>query len=172
MSRAWYLTILAPLALCGLSALAFVRLVHNIEAMQRFVVPGERTLKLDKGDYRVFAESESHLDGVAYANDRYSVRCSLEAGGKPIELETSVGKITYSLAGYSGRAIFVFTMPAAGEARIACTTEDGKAVLAVGTGIGTSIVAGVLTAVFGVIGVFAVFAIVFVLRRRTVRRAA
>ena len=59
-----------------------------------------------------------------------------------------------------------------GEARIACTTEDGKAVLAVGTGIGTSIVAGVLTAVFGVIGVFAAFSIVFVLRRRTVRRNA
>jgi hypothetical protein len=172
MSRAWYLTMLMPLGLCVFGVLAFMRLVDNIEGMQRLVVPGERTLTLDKGDYRVFAESESHVDGVAYANNQYSVRCSLEADGAPIELESSTAKITYSLGGYAGRSIFKFTMRKAGSAKLACTTDDGKAVLAVGTGIGTSIVAGVLTLVFGVIGIVAAFAIVFVLRRRTVRRIA
>jgi hypothetical protein len=166
MSRAWYLTMLAPLALIGLSVLAFMRLKANIDGMQRLVVPGERALTLEARDYRVFAETESVVDGLAYANERFAVSCSVKHDGKPIELKTSVGKITYSLGAYSGRAIFVFTMPKAGTAQLACTSEDGKAVVAVGTGIGTSIVAGVLTLVFGLLGTIAAFVIVFVLRRK------
>jgi hypothetical protein len=171
MSRAWYLTILVPLALCALSVLAFKRLVHNIDSMQRLVVPGERTLTLERGDYKVFAERESVVDGVAYETDRIAVRCSLDDNGKPVELRQATGKIQYSMGGYSGRAIFVFTMPAAGTLRLACTSEDGKAVVAVGTGIGTSIVAAVLTLVFGIIGTVGAFVIVFTLRRRTIKRS-
>jgi hypothetical protein len=172
MSRAWYLTIVVPLAVCVLGVFAFIRLVDNIEGMQRFVIPGERTLTLERGEHKIFAESESHVDGVAYSNERFAVRCSAEADGKPLELRTVTGKIKYSLGGYSGRAMFAFTMPAAGAARIACTTEDGKAVLAVGTGIGVSIVAAVLTLVLGILGTIGAFVIVFVLRRRRLKRKA
>ncbi|HEY5951461.1 MAG TPA: hypothetical protein VIV40_38470 [Kofleriaceae bacterium] len=172
LNRAWYLALLAPLALCGLGVLAFLRLADNIDHMPRLVVPGESTLTLEARDYRVFAESESTVDGVAYANDHFSVRCAIEANGKPLELATPTSRITYQLGGYAGRAIFVFTMPAAGTAKLACETDDGKAVLAVGTGIGTSIVAAVLTLVFGVIGTIAAFVIVFLLWRRGLQRSA
>jgi hypothetical protein len=172
MSRAWYLTMLVPAALIVLSVLSFMRLVDNIEGMQRLVAPGERTLTLERGDYRVFAESESTVDGVAYSNERYSVRCAVTANGEPLKLESTTAKITYSMGGYAGRAIFVFTMPAAGTAQLTCTTEDGKAVVAVGTGVGTSLIAALLTGLFGFFGIFGAFTIVFVLRRRSLKRTA
>ena len=61
--------------------------------------------------------------------------------------------------------------PAAGTVRLACSSENGKAVVAVGTGIGTSIVAAVLTLVFGILGTIGAFAIVVVLRRRLANRS-
>lgn len=172
MNRAWYLTLIAPLAVCCIGVLAFIRLVDNIAGMQRFVVPGEHALTLEARDYRVFAERESTVDGVAYSSERISVRCTLDRDGTPIELQAATGKIQYSLGGYAGRAIFKFTMPAAGTAHMSCASDDGKGVLAVGTGIGTSVVAAVLTLVLGVIATVGGFAIVYVLRRRSRKRIA
>jgi hypothetical protein len=146
--------------------LAFSRLVDSIDNMQRLVAPGERDIVLDAGDYVVFGESESVVDGVAYANDQWSVRCSMTFEGAPLELRTVTGRTTYSFGNHAGRAIFEVTMPKSGTAHLACETEQGKAVIAVGTGIGASIVFGVLGLVFGVLLAGGVFTIIFIKRRK------
>lgn len=166
-SRAWYIAAVVPLVIGALVAwLGFSRLVDSIDSMQRLVAPGERDLVLDAGDYIVFGESESVVDGVAYANDRWSVRCSMALDGAPLELRTVTGRTTYSFGNHAGRAIFELTMPRSGTAHLACETDQGKAVIAVGTGIGASIVIGVIGLVFGVLLAGGVFTIIFVKRRK------
>ncbi len=172
MSRAWYLAALLPLAIgIVVGVLAFKRLIDHVESMHRLVAPGEKTLMLDEGDYVVFAETESSVDGVAFVNDRFNVECSLTANGQPIALERPSGTTKYSIGGYSGHSIFTFEMPASTSATLRCTSEGGKAVLAIGTGIGGGIVVGVLALVFGILGAGGAFTIIYIRRRQFLQRS-
>ena len=173
MSRAWYLAALVPLAIgIVVGVLAFKRLIDHVESMHRIVVPGEKTMMLDAGDYVVFAETESVVDGVAYVNDGFRVECALVSNGTSIALERSGGSTKYSMGGYAGRSIFDFTMPQSTNATLRCTTGGDKAVLAIGTGIGGGIVVGVLALVFGILGAGGAFTIIFIRRRQFLQRGA
>ncbi|HEY5926974.1 MAG TPA: hypothetical protein VIV11_35045 [Kofleriaceae bacterium] len=168
MTRWWYLAALVPLVIGAvIGILAFGRLIESIEGMQRMVAPGQQAFTLAAGDHIIYAESKSTVDGVAYVNDKGSVKCSLHAAdGKAIEIKNHSGKLKYSMSGYSGGAIFDFTMPRDGTATLDCETDEGKVVLAIGPSLAMSIVVGVLPIVLGLVGAVATF---FVIRRKRKR---
>jgi len=167
MSRAWYLAALVPIALAGLIAtLAFLRLVDRIDAMPRMVVPGEHAFALPAGDHIVYAESRSHVDGVAYANESFAVQCSMSSDGAPVPLSSHGSRMTYALGGYAGNAIFDFTLDKPATVKLACETTDGKGVLAVGKSFALTIVVAVVPLVLGMLAAGAAFLIVFMKRRR------
>ena len=171
MSRAWYLMILVPLAI-GASAviLSIMKLVDGVEQMQRVVMPGERTLALTAGDYIIYGETTSVVDGVSYLTESFSVSCKLTgAGGTPIALDRS-SHTTYSIDGYRGRSLFEAKIDKDGRYTLACT-GDKQAVLAFGHGMGATIVTIVLGALGGVFGAVGVLLIVLFRRRRFVRAA-
>jgi hypothetical protein len=171
MSRGWYFVALLPLVIgAGIAVLAFTRLIDSIEQMPRMVVPGEKTFTLPAGEYVIYAESQSTVDGVAYVNERFRVNCSLSASdSSPLPLSSHGGKLKYDLGDYEGGAIFDFELPADGTAKLACETDQPKAVLAIGKSFAMTIVAGVVPLVFGLLGALLAF---FVIRRRRKRYLA
>lgn len=167
MSRAWYLVALVPLALgLGLGALSFLHMIDDIKHMPRVVVPGEQAVELGSGDYIVFGESDSVVDGTAYHAEHFSVRCNLTgAAGNAIELHSTAASTHYAIGGFSGTSMFTFTLPAPQRATLACKTDqDVKAVLAIGRGIGVRVVLALIALVGGILG--SVFGMVVVYRRR------
>lgn len=172
MSRAWYLTALVPLAIgITIAVVSFSRLIDNVESMQRLVAPGERTFVLNAGEYVVFGESESTVDGTVYRNDSFAVNCALTTeGGTQIPLSRPTGKTRYALGGYSGTGLFEFALPSAQTVKLACTSEDGKVVLAIGGGIGAAIVVAVVCGLFGLFSAGGVFLLVFLKRRKFLAR--
>jgi hypothetical protein len=168
MTRTWYLVALVPLVLCGaIAAVAFSRLVAGIEEMPRMVAPGEKTFTLPPGQYVVYAESQSTVDGTAYVNKSFHVQCAMTAAdGKQLELSSHGSKLTYAVGGYEGRAIFDVTLPSDGPTRLACQTDGNKAVLAIGRSFAAMIVVGVVPLVLGIIAAVVAFVIVYRKRKR------
>lgn len=167
MSRLWYLVALVPLAIgLGLGALSFLHMIDDIKHMPRVVVPGEQGVELASGDYIVFGESDSIVDGTAYHAEHFSVRCNLTgAAGNAIELRRAAASTHYTIGGFSGTSMFTFTLPAAEHVTLACKTDqDVKAVLAIGRGIGVRVVLAVISLVGGILAT--VFAMIVVHRRR------
>lgn len=174
MRRTWYLLALVPFAVgAALAVVSFVRLFDNLEGMPRLVVPGERSVELDAGNYVVYGESRSIVDGTAYVSDQFSVRCALaKQDGTEIPLSHSSIERTYELGDHAGSGLFEFELPTRETVKLSCTTEDGKVVLAIGRGIGGAIVAGVLSVMLGGLAAVVVFVVVFIKRRRWRRREA
>jgi hypothetical protein len=168
MSRLWYLVALVPIAIGVIVVVKNVRgLFDDIEHMQRVVVPGERTLKLDAGDYVIYGETKSRVDGVSYINESFNVRCALSAAdGTAIKLESKTGSSQYTLAGYEGHSMFDVSIPKAGDYHFACEGDSKAAVLAFGHGIGMTLVVTILAGVFGLLLSGGVFLLVFLKRRK------
>jgi hypothetical protein len=156
--------------MCGAVAIGFfMSLAGQIEGMQRVVVPGEKTFQLLPGDYIVFGESESKVAGTTYRADTFSVACTLtDQSGRAVQLQ-SVGRThtKYSLGDYSGGSLFELTIPAEGRYTLACTgDQQTKAVLAIGQGIGKSIVTSVLMLLAGLISSGIAVLMLFLRRRK------
>jgi len=168
MSRRWYLLCLVPLAIGALAVvLSIEKLLDGIEQMPRVIVPGERTLALTAGDYIIYGETTSSVEGVSYVSESFSVECKLTApDGSAATLERPTGHTTYTIGGYEGRSLFETTLGKDGTYTLACS-GDKRAVLAFGHGIGATILVIVLGAVGGFLGPGAVFLIVFLRRRRS-----
>ena len=67
--RIWYLVAIG-IFLAGMAAMAaflFTRLIGMDDGLTRFVVPGEQTLTLEAGNYTIFHEPQSVIDGKIYA---------------------------------------------------------------------------------------------------------
>ena len=175
MSRAWYLTVLVPLAFgVIIGGISLSRMMEQIESMPRAVIPGERTFELPAGEHIIYGETYSVVDGVVYRNKRFTATCTVtRADGTPIPFESYGGKMRYGIGVYSGRAIFKFELESPGAAKVSCSTKDGsKLVIAVGEGIGAQVVVAVVGALFGLFTALAVFAIVLVKRKRYKRALA
>jgi len=168
MGRLWYLAALVPLVVGVVVIVTGLRgLADDVEHMQRVVVPGERTLKLDAGDYVIYGETVSRVDGVSYINESFNVRCGLSAAdGTTINLEAKSSSSNYQLAGYKGQSMFNVTVPRAGDYHFACEGDSKPAVLAFGHGFGMKLVFTILGGVFGLLLTGGVFLFVFLKRRK------
>ncbi len=172
MSRAWYLTALVPLAIgITIAVVSFSRLLDNLQSMQRMVAPGERTFVLNAGQYIIYGETTSTVDGVAYHNTGFSLNCRLTAeDGTTIPLERPTGKITYAMGGHEGTGMFEFDLAGSSNVKLSCETDGGKAVVAIGGGIGAAIVVAIVCGLFGVLGGVAVLLVVYFVRRKVLAR--
>ena len=174
MSRLWYLASLVPLVIGG--AVAYVvmsGLMHDIEGMQRVVVPGEATLALEAGDHVVYGELVSIVDGVAYMNTSFRVRCAVTGPeGASAKLVAASSKASYGMGGYQGESLFELNVSESGSYRFSCEGDDKPAVVAIGQGIGSAIVLGISAGLAGFIGVVVVFFVIRRLRRQAATRMA
>jgi hypothetical protein len=166
----WYLLALVPVAIGGIiAAVAMSSLLGDIEGMKRVVVPGEATLELGAGDYVVYGELQSTVDGVAYRATSVQVRCMMTtAGGEGVILTTPGASTSYSLGGYQGQSMFEFTIREAGTFQLVCQNDGDPAVLAIGHGIGAGIAVVAIGMGAGFIGAI----VVLLLVRRKRKRAA
>jgi hypothetical protein len=123
------------------------------EGLKQVVVPGESELTLNKpGSYTIFHEYESVVGTRIYSSSRGvpGLECSLrsKATGAQVELLRSSSNTTYSMGGRSGTAYLTFHIEQPGvyvlSAQYPECREGDETVLAVGHGVGTRIVGGVL----------------------------
>jgi hypothetical protein len=155
----------------GIAAIVVVTnlgaLIDDVEHMPRVVVPGQGTVKLAAGDYVVYGETDSHVDGVAYINGSISVSCTLAAAdGSPITLESRTGTTTYTLGGYQGRSMYDVAIPRTGEYRLTCEGDQKPAVLAIGHGFAKKLVVAILTGILGLMLTGGVVVVIFLKRRK------
>lgn len=173
MSRAWYLVSLIPIAVCvGIALLLFSHLLSDVEHMPRFVIPGDKTLQLAAGEYIGFGETDSRVDGTHYINESFRVKCSLTAAdGRAITLGEPSATTNYQLGGYKGGSMYDFTIPADGAYAFSCSGDDNdQAVLAVGHGIGGTIVKAIALILAGLISAGVFFGLLYQ-RRQALKRS-
>jgi hypothetical protein len=176
--RVWYLVAIVVF-LVGMAAMAaflITRLTSMDSGLTRFVVPGEQTLTLEAGNYTVFHEPQSVVDGKIYSGGSLggmSVTVT-DADGSDVPLSPA-GSGRYSFGGHTGFAVFDFTAAAAGPYVIAGRYADdapgSQTVIAVGAGF----LSGLLTTIFGALGIAfggAIIAAIMVVRTLVKRRRA
>lgn len=177
--RIWYIIAVA-IFLIGMAAMAaflITRLLDMGEALTRFVVPGEQTLTLEAGEYTVFHEPQSVIDGKIYSGGSLSgmtvTVTGPDGGVVPVSGSTTGGR--YTLGGHTGFAVFDFAAASPGDYVIAGRYADDapgpQTVLAVGAGF----LSGLLTTIFGSLGIAfggAIIAAVIAVRVLVKRRRA
>lgn len=154
--RIWYL-VAVGIFLAGMAAMAvflLTRLTGFDEGLTRFIVPGEQALTLDAGNYTIFHEAQSVIDGKIYASSGLGglmVNVTGADGGE-VALRSS-GSGRYTFGGHTGFAVFDFTAASAGAYVVAGRYADGapgpETVLAVGQGFLSSL----LWTIFGALGI-------------------
>jgi hypothetical protein len=123
-------------------------------SLTRFVVPADIDLTLDEpGQYTIFHESESVVDGKLYTAPGISgLRITVVGDdGKTIAVANPNFSAHYAFGGHTGDAVLVFSIAAPGRYRLSATYPSGqtepKTVLAVGRGF----VGALLRMIFGVL---------------------
>jgi hypothetical protein len=145
-------------------------MIDDIERMKRVVMPGEVEIELGAGEWVVYGETTSTVDGRGYHTTSISLSCMMvdAASGEPMRIETPTGSTSYSIGGFKGQSMFELDLPRAGTYRLTCE-GGGDAVLAFGRGIG-----GGLGLIFGGVfgGIIAAVVTLFLVRRKRKRAAA
>ena len=154
---AWYFLAIVPFA--GGVALAvyfFLAMLSSIDEMDRFEVPGQAEVYLVADDYLVFAEG---------SGDGWRGSCAVhDADGAEVRLGAPTGRTTYTLGGRQGVSVFRFTAPRDSGYRFTC--DGDRATLAIGRGIGLSLVAMILAPIGGCLLAGLTAVLVFLWRRR------
>ncbi|PYG89032.1 hypothetical protein LY28_00852 [Ruminiclostridium sufflavum DSM 19573] len=118
----------------------------------KVVVPGAGVVELkEPGDYSIYFEHRSVLDGRTYNTDNINgLVCKLKNAetGEYINLENPTINSRYSVNGREGRSLFQFSIEKAGKYELDARYESGEgeeAVLAIGKGFGMSLLKTMLT---------------------------
>ena len=143
----------------------------------QMVAPGGANLFLkEPGEYTIFYENNSYLDGKFYSTGEQmsGLEILVKERSTGIDLATYPAKssFTYSLGNRSGRSIMAFTTPRAGIYQVNAS-YSGRAgpriVLAIGKGIVEGIFSSIMismAALFGSIAIAAVITFVTYRRRK------
>ena len=143
----------------------------------QMVAPGGANLFLkEPGEYTIFYENNSYLDGKFYSTGEQISGLEIQVREKATNLDLATyparGSFTYSLGNRSGRSIMAFTTPRAGIYQVNAS-YSGRAgpriVLAIGKGIVEGIFSSImisLAALFGSIVIAAVITFVTYRRRK------
>ncbi|GAW41274.1 hypothetical protein SH203_01678 [Brevundimonas sp. SH203] len=180
--RIFYLLALIP-AICGAAAMVILlvtKLTTMDDGLQQIVVPGARELTLAPGDYTVFLETRSVVDGRLYVVDDVSgLAVKVEAAdGAPVATHTPGGSSSYTLGGRQGQSFQAFRIDRPGAYRVSADYVGGagpQTVIAIGKGFVAGLFGLVLSALGAMFGGMAlsVAAVIWVAwsRRRTPRVA-
>jgi hypothetical protein len=171
-SRKWYW--LAPaLMVVGVAHLAhqITRLKSDVEGLQRAVMPGSASIALPSGDTTLYFERRSIVRGELFdVTGPMELRCSVtDPAGTAVSIEHPTSSVSYQVGRYAGANMFDLHVDVAGTYLLTCEAPS-RFVMAVGSGIGTRIVVGVL----GLLLAVALGGIAFVVvrtRRRSQRRS-
>jgi hypothetical protein len=147
---------------------------RQVEGFQRVPVPGQAEVRFDEpGGYTVYFEGLGAADEQA-AIPSLHVSLAPVSGGEDVPVHPYGGSATYSVAGYSGRAVGTFRIEAPGRflIRTQGDLEGGQANVAVGSSVAPTIfrtlgltIPAVLVLLFG----GAALAVVVAIRRGQAR---
>ena len=140
--RRWYLAAVAIFlaGMAGMGAFLFDRLSHMADGLTQIVVPGERTLTLEPGNYTIFHESRSVVDGRIYDSPSLGglAVAVTSAAAQPVALAPVTMSGRYTFGGRTGFAAFDFTVVEPGDYTVAGRYPDPaggpETVIAVGRG--------------------------------------
>jgi hypothetical protein len=148
-SRGWYglaaaLLVLA-VAFVGLAIVSFASLFSQVDSFQRVKVPGQAQLSFGSGGgYLLYFEGP----GMSSLRRTGELRVQIQsAAGAEIPISQEHGRLeTYNLGGHSGQAVASVTIPRPGRYEISAGLATGPAPtdIAVGKGLGGSIIRGVI----------------------------
>jgi hypothetical protein len=156
-------------------------LVHVTDTLTQIVVPGTAELSLQPGQYSVFLEEQSTVNGKIYSTTEsiagLSCRIRSVQNGTPIAMAQASANVTYSVNGRSGRSVLEFPIQQAGRYALACDYGEGskgpEVVVAVGSGVGSAIagtVVGGLSAFFGGAGGGVIVILLVVFKRERAKK--
>lgn len=165
--RRWYVIALAIFLigslLAGVLAYRFVTGLLNLtDSLTQVVVPGTADLTLeDSGDYTIFYEYQSVVDGRVYitgaAVPGLDVSLVSKENGSPVTLSSPGTSTTYTVGDRAGVSILAFSIDRPGTYELSASYPPGRSgpdvVLAVGQGVGR----GILTSIGSFFGAGAVF---------------
>jgi hypothetical protein len=185
-SRAGYLVavivfIFGVLIAAALTGFFIYSILNLDDRLQRVVVPGTAELELeDTGRYTIFYEYRSTVDGREYRTAEsipdLDIRVTSVDTGEPVPVSSAFGSTTYETWNRAGESVATFRIDDPGTYELAAEYAGGvvgpEIVLALGEGIGTSILLSVGTLfgagfVFCVTTVIALILIVVTLIRRS-----
>ena len=131
----------------------FHEVMHTTDSLTQIVVPGSTELNLQPGQYSVFLEEQSVMNGKIYSTtqsiDGLACRVSSVQSGASIAIQKASMNTSYSVNGRSGHSVLEFPIQQAGRYRFACDYGEGstgsEVMVAVGAGVGEAIFGTVLT---------------------------
>jgi hypothetical protein len=155
----WWYVLGAGLVVLGPLTVMYVGMVHlerRVAAMPRAEMPSRLALEIGPGEYDLYLEEQSVIDGRTYYSPDYpGLVCKLihEAEGRILPVTTSSTSTSYRVASYSGRSIGSFRVDDAGVYLVACEvprppdaprgTGGRRFVIAVGADVGRTAIASV-----------------------------
>ena len=158
----WWFYVLAVLVLLGGGGLSAVLLISGLIGMSKdltqVLAPGKTVLTLkEAGDYTIFLERESVMDGRAYSTvgDVSGLRCTLvnKDSGAEVELSRPAGSESYTMGGRSGVSAFSFELSQPGAYELSAEYPDGQSGPQVVLAIGHAFVRRLLTTIIEVFGI-------------------
>lgn len=159
--------------MAGISAFAVLQ-ISNTNPDFRLVLPGSQEIELETGDYTLFYEHQSLLNGVVYTTDttvpgiRFFVMAPDESG---VELTTPSVNEDYELEGRAGYSVVHFTVDETGMYTVGGNYPDGPIGAFFIFALGKSSSGPLLLALFSLIGGVGISAVLtistFVSRRRS-----
>ena len=170
--RTWYLVGAGLIVSAAtMVIIAFSSMIDRIEGMQRIVMPGKAEITLPAGRSTLYLERRTILDGA-----RESTALPSQCKVLDPPSATIVGSSTsveYAIGSYEGRSAFDVEVADAGKVTIECTGQQAGApfYFAVGRGVGSAIVVGVI-GIFPFLVGLVVTLVVFFKRRRQLRARA
>lgn len=134
--KLWQKLVVFLVGVVGAGAFFALRLPSILPPIQ-VVLPGEHELTLDReGEYTVFWESTSVVDGRTYASTQLSgLRLKVRAAdsGRELEVVGSSTNATYSTGSRVGQSVGAFVVETPGAYVLSGATGDGsEVVLAIG----------------------------------------
>lgn len=152
----------------------FHGITHVTDSLTQIVVPGGAELSLKRGQYSVFLEEQSIVNGKIFSTTQsingLVCRVSSVQSGAPIAIEKSSANVSYSVNGRSGHSVLEFPIQQGGNYAFSCDygaqSKGPEVVVAVGSGVGEAIVRAVLGGLGyffagGAAGVIVILVVVF-----------
>lgn len=170
--RIWYVPTLAVLV-AGIAWLVvgLVSVASAIDGLQRLPVPGHGTVNLaSTGGYTIYYEGPGARNGSISPFHVNVVPAS--PGAAVASLSQYGSSVTYNFGSRNGRAVLALQIKHPGRFEVTTTgTEPPNADIAIGAGIGSSIVKALLPAIPLIILGFAASLLLFIFRTVRKRRA-
>lgn len=175
-SRWWYWAGVGLMLAAGLyfTSLWMPAMERKVARFPRVVMPGTEVVELRTGEYELFHESRSVVDGHAYRG-RTPMGLSCEfvsvVGRRKLRTWSSAGTTNYAFGHFKGRVVGEFTVDVAGSYELSCDADDDEPfVIAMGQGMQRQILWGGIPMLLGTFGGIIFMIVLWRWRKRALAR--